>query len=50
MTARLPWRATPDGLDLAVRLSPRGGPARVKRLHPRGDSLGPRLTALLEAK
>ncbi len=30
MTLTLPWRATPDGLDLAVRLTPRGGTARVE--------------------
>lgn len=31
MTApALPWRETPDGLDLAVRLTPRGGPARIE--------------------
>lgn len=28
--AALPWRETPDGLDLAVRLTPRGGAARVE--------------------
>jgi uncharacterized protein (TIGR00251 family) len=30
MTAGLPWRETPDGIDLAVRLTPRGGSARVE--------------------
>jgi uncharacterized protein (TIGR00251 family) len=30
MTAGLPWRETPDGIDLAVRLTPRGGAARVE--------------------
>jgi uncharacterized protein (TIGR00251 family) len=30
MTAALPWRATPDGVELAVRLTPRGGAARVE--------------------
>jgi uncharacterized protein len=28
--AGLPWRETPDGLHLAVRLTPRGGPARIE--------------------
>lgn len=26
----LPWRETPDGIDLAVRLTPRGGAARIE--------------------
>jgi hypothetical protein len=30
VTAALPWRETADGLDLAVRLTPRGGAARVE--------------------
>lgn len=30
MTAAVPWRETPDGLDLAVRLTPRGGAARIE--------------------
>ena len=30
MTGALPWRETPDGLDLAVRLTPRGGTARIE--------------------
>ena len=30
MTAALPWRATPDGVELAVRLTPRGGTARIE--------------------
>ena len=30
MTAGLPWRETPDGVDLAVRLTPRGGSAKVE--------------------
>lgn len=25
MSAALPWRETPDGMELAVRLTPRGG-------------------------
>lgn len=28
--AALPWRATPDGVELAVRLTPRGGLARIE--------------------
>jgi uncharacterized protein len=28
----LPWRETPDGVELAVRLMPRGGVARVERV------------------
>jgi uncharacterized protein len=30
VTTRLPWRETPDGLDLTVRLTPRGGTARIE--------------------
>jgi uncharacterized protein YggU (UPF0235/DUF167 family) len=30
MTPTLPWRATADGVELAVRLTPRGGAARVE--------------------
>lgn len=30
MSAALPWRATPNGIDLAVRLTPRGGAARIE--------------------
>ncbi len=30
MTAALPWRETADGVDLAVRLTPRGGAARIE--------------------
>lgn len=28
--AGLPWRETPDGVELAVRLTPRGGAAKVE--------------------
>ncbi len=30
MAAVPPWRETPDGVDLAVRLTPRGGAARIE--------------------
>ena len=30
MSAALPWRSTPDGVELAVRLTPRGGRARIE--------------------
>jgi uncharacterized protein len=30
VTAGLPWRETGDGVELAVRLTARGGPARVE--------------------
>lgn len=30
MTAGPPWRATADGVELAVRLTPRGGAARIE--------------------
>ncbi len=29
VAAPLPWHVTPDGLELAVRLTPRGGAARI---------------------
>lgn len=29
MTAGLPWRETPDGVALTIRLTPRGGAARI---------------------
>jgi uncharacterized protein len=28
--AGCPWRETPDGIELAVRLTPRGGAARIE--------------------
>jgi uncharacterized protein (TIGR00251 family) len=30
LPAALPWRETSDGVDLAVRLTPRGGHARIE--------------------
>jgi uncharacterized protein (TIGR00251 family) len=30
MTAALPWREIPDGIELAVRLTPRGRAAKVE--------------------
>ncbi len=30
MSAPLPWQETPDGVELAVRLTPRGGSARIE--------------------
>lgn len=30
MTTPVPWRATADGVELAVRLTPRGGTARIE--------------------
>ena len=30
MTTALPWRETDDGVELAVRLTPRGGAARIE--------------------
>jgi uncharacterized protein len=30
MTAALPWRGTPDGVELAVRLTPRGGASKIE--------------------
>jgi uncharacterized protein (TIGR00251 family) len=30
VTAALPWRETTDGVELAVRLTPRGGTARIE--------------------
>jgi uncharacterized protein YggU (UPF0235/DUF167 family) len=30
MSSGLPWRETEDGVELAVRLTPRGGAARVE--------------------
>jgi uncharacterized protein YggU (UPF0235/DUF167 family) len=30
VTGPLPWRPTPDGLELSVRLTPRGGAARIE--------------------
>jgi len=30
VTAALPWRETPDGVELAVRLTPRGRAARIE--------------------
>ena len=35
MTAALPWRETADGLELAVRLTPRGGAARIEGIADR---------------
>lgn len=32
----LPWREAPDGLDLAVRLTPRGGLARIEGVAEEG--------------
>lgn len=31
-----PWRAAPDGIDLAVRLTPRGGSARIEGIAEEG--------------
>lgn len=36
MTTALPWRETPDGVEIAVRLTPRGGTARIDGLADRG--------------
>lgn len=30
MSAALPWREIPEGVELAVRLTPRGGAARIE--------------------
>ena len=35
MTAALPWRETADGVELAVRLTPRGGAARIEGIADR---------------
>jgi uncharacterized protein YggU (UPF0235/DUF167 family) len=36
MSAALPWRETEGGVELAVRLTPRGGAARVEGVEDRG--------------
>ena len=35
MTTALPWRETDDGVELAVRLTPRGGSARIEGIADR---------------
>ena len=42
MTAALPWRETADGVELAVRLTPRGGAARIEGI---ADARRPALPA-----
>ncbi|MBP7002277.1 DUF167 domain-containing protein [Amaricoccus sp.] len=39
MSAGLPWREVPGGVELAVRLTPRGGAARVEGV--RAEAGGP---------
>lgn len=36
MTVAAPWREVADGIELAVRLTPRGGAARVEGLSEEG--------------
>jgi uncharacterized protein YggU (UPF0235/DUF167 family) len=35
VTTALPWRETDDGVELAVRLTPRGGSARIEGIADR---------------